>query len=80
LVECRHDEDGSRHRETAGPPPERQEELAEYVDEIAQGLLPYDLTADQLAEVELAKKEVAEGKIASKEKMDALWRRAGLTR
>ncbi len=61
-------------------PPERQEELADYVMELAEEQAPYRLTDDQLAEVELAKKEVAEGKVASKEKMDALWRRAGLSR
>ena len=63
-------------------PPERQEELAEYVAEIAEEgtAFQYALTDAQLAEVESAKKEVAEGKVASKEKMDALWRRAGLIR
>ncbi|MEJ1969602.1 MAG: hypothetical protein WDN03_13360 [Rhizomicrobium sp.] len=61
-------------------PPERQEELAEYVCELAEEQAPYRLTDEQLAEVELAKKEVSEGKIASQEKMDALWRRAGLMR
>jgi len=63
-------------------PLERQEELADYVIELAEDGVPYEyqLTDEQLAEVELAKKEVAEGRVASKEKMDALWRRAGLVR
>jgi len=38
----------------------------------------YQLTPDQIAEVELAKREVGEGKIASDEQMDDVWRRFGL--
>lgn len=62
-------------------PLERQEELAEYVAELAEEGVPYQyqLTDAQLAEVRLALQELDEGKVASKEKMDALWRRAGLT-
>lgn len=62
-------------------PPERQEELADYVIELAEEPQSYRhrLTDEQLAEVALARKELDEGKVASKEEMDALWRRAGLT-
>jgi len=38
----------------------------------------YRLTPEQLAEVELAKREVRDGKIASDEHMDDVWRRFGL--
>ncbi len=59
-------------------PPERQEELADYVLELAEEQAPYRLTGEQLAEVALARKELDEGKVASQEELDALWRRAGL--
>jgi len=39
----------------------------------------YRLTAEQRAEVRLALKELNEGKVASQQELDALWRRAGLT-
>lgn len=38
----------------------------------------YRLTPEQLAEVEFAKREVREGKIASDKQMDEVWRRFGL--
>ena len=61
-------------------PPERQEELAEYVAELAEDPAPpYKLTPEQQAEVRLARQELDEGKVASQEELDALWRRAGLT-
>jgi len=37
----------------------------------------YQLNEQQAAEVELARREVREGKIASKAQMDQLWRRFG---
>ncbi len=61
-------------------PEERQEELAEIILDLA---LDYDeepqalLTEEQIAEVELAKSEVREGKIATDEEMADLWRRFG---
>jgi hypothetical protein len=61
-------------------PPERREELAEYVIEMAEEPAPYRLTEEQEAEVRLALKELDEGKFATKEQMDALWRRAGVIR
>ncbi len=64
-------------------PPKRQEELADYLIDLADGeeTAPpqYRLTQAQLAEVRLALKELDEGKVASQEEVDALWRRAGLT-
>jgi hypothetical protein len=36
------------------------------------------LTHEQVAEIELAKREVREGKIATDEEMDDVWRRFGL--
>ena len=59
-------------------PPERQEELADYVLELAEEQAPYRLTYVQLAEVALARKDLDEGKVASQEDLDSLWRRAGL--
>jgi hypothetical protein len=38
----------------------------------------YQLTDSQLADVELAKREVKEGKIASEREVSELWRRFGL--
>ncbi len=38
----------------------------------------YRLTDAQVAEVELAKREVRDGKIASEQEMNSLWRRFGL--
>jgi len=38
----------------------------------------YQLTDAQIAEVELAKREVREGKIATEQEMNDLWRRFGL--
>jgi hypothetical protein len=38
----------------------------------------YQLTDEQVAEVELAKREVREGKIATDAEMDDVWRRFGL--
>jgi hypothetical protein len=35
----------------------------------------YELTDDQLAEVELAKREVREGKFATDAEMDGVWRK-----
>jgi DNA-binding protein H-NS len=59
-------------------PSERQEELAEYVAELAEESAPYRLTPEQIAEVKLARQELDEGKFASQQELDALWRRAGL--
>ena len=61
-------------------PPERQEELAEYVAEIAEEGTPYrsQLTDEQLAEVQLGIKEADEGKFATEEEMAALWKKFGL--
>lgn len=38
----------------------------------------YQLSAEQLAEVEAAKYEVREGKVATDAEMDEVWRRFGL--
>jgi len=38
----------------------------------------YRLTDAQVTEVELAKREVRDGKIASEQEMNSLWRRFGL--
>jgi hypothetical protein len=38
----------------------------------------YQLTDDQVAEVELAKREVREGKIATDAEMSKVWRRFGV--
>jgi hypothetical protein len=38
----------------------------------------HQLTDEQLAEVELAKREVLEGRIATDAEMDEVWRRFGL--
>lgn len=38
----------------------------------------YRLTDAQLAEVEIAKREVREGKVATEQEMSDLWRRFGL--
>ena len=38
----------------------------------------YRLTLEQIAEVNRAQQEVRDGKIASDEQMDAVWRRFGL--
>jgi hypothetical protein len=38
----------------------------------------YQLTDEQAAEVELAKREVREGKVASEAEMSEVWRRFGL--
>jgi len=37
----------------------------------------YRLTDEQVAEVEIAKREVGEGKIATEQEMNDLWRRFG---
>ena len=60
-------------------PVKRQDELAGYLIELVERPAKYRLTKAQIAEVELAIKEVDEGKVASKTEMDALWRRAGLS-
>lgn len=60
-------------------PEKRQDELAEFLIELAEHPATHRLTKDQVAEVELAIKEVAQGKVASKKEMDALWRRARLS-
>lgn len=58
-------------------PEERQEELAEIMLDLADE--PHALLTDeQVAEVELARQEVREGKVASDERMAALWRKFGL--
>ena len=54
---------------------DRQDELAEIIIELAQPRAEYELTDEQLADVELAKREAREGKFATKEEMADLWRR-----
>jgi hypothetical protein len=58
-------------------PEERQEAMAELMLGLADEPEPL-LTEEQVAEVELAMREVREGKIASDERMATLWRRFGL--
>jgi len=60
-------------------PLERQEELADCLLDLVTGADDgYRLTDEQRAQIRLAQREVADGKVASEEKMEALWRRAGL--
>jgi predicted transcriptional regulator len=60
-------------------PRERQEELADYLIDLAEGEEnPYQLTDEQLEEVRLALKEADEGKFATEEEMAALWKKFGL--
>jgi hypothetical protein len=60
-------------------PPERQEELADFLINLPEGEdRPYQLTDEQLAEVELALKEADEGKFATEEEMTTLWKKFGL--
>jgi hypothetical protein len=62
-------------------PLERQEELADYLLDLADSEEnPYQLTDEQRAEVELAIKDADKGKFATQKELDALWRRAGLTK
>ncbi len=56
-------------------PEERQEVLAELMLDFADQPDEWVLTEAQLAEVELAKQEVREGKIATEEEMVEVWRR-----
>jgi hypothetical protein len=56
-------------------PEERQEVLAELMLDFADQPDEWVLTEAQLAEVELAKQEVREGKIATEEEMAEVWRR-----
>lgn len=58
-------------------PEERQEELAEIMLDLAEEPVAL-LTNEQVGEVELAMQEVREGKIASDERMAALWQKYGL--
>jgi hypothetical protein len=60
--------------------PERDQEIAaEFLLTFANpDAHRYQLTDEQVREVELAKKEVREGKIASDAEMDEVWRRFGL--
>ena len=60
-------------------PVKRQIELADAMMEFIDQPRPYRLTAEQRAEVRLALKELDEGKHATQDELDALWRRAGLT-
>ena len=59
--------------------PERDQELAaEFLLGFANpDAHRYQLSDQQVAEVELAKREVREGKIASDAEMDDVWRRFG---
>ena len=59
--------------------PEREQEVAaEFLLGFANpDAQHYQLNAQQIAEVELAKREVREGKIASDAEMDQLWHRFG---
>jgi predicted transcriptional regulator len=56
-------------------PEERQNELAEIMLEMAQDPDAWVATADQLAEIEAAKREAREGKFATDEEMAETWRR-----
>jgi hypothetical protein len=60
--------------------PEAEQELAAkfLLDFANPDASRYRLTPEQLAEVELAKREVRDGKLASDEQMDEVWRRFGL--
>jgi uncharacterized protein (DUF924 family) len=65
--------------ETVQRLPERDQELAaEFLLSFANPLAHrHQLTDDQVREVELAKREVRDGKIASDAEMDDVWRRFG---
>jgi hypothetical protein len=60
--------------------PEAEQELvAKFLLDFANPAASrYRLNAEQIAEVELAKQEVREGKVATDEQMDRVWRRFGL--
>jgi hypothetical protein len=59
-------------------PPREQELAAEFLLAFANSQAElHQLSDAQLAEVELAKREVREGKIASDAEMDDVWRRFG---
>jgi hypothetical protein len=69
---------GKTDNQTSGPAV-RKGELADDAREFNDKPSSYRLTAEQRAEVRLALKELDEGKFASQQELDALWRRAGLT-
>ncbi|HEV2560607.1 MAG TPA: hypothetical protein VGT78_00565 [Rhizomicrobium sp.] len=56
-------------------PEERQDALAELMLDFADQPGGWLLTAEQLADVELAKQEVREGKFATEEEMADVWHR-----
>jgi hypothetical protein len=60
--------------------PEAEQELAAkfLLDFANPDASQYRLTADQVAEVERAKRDVRAGKFATDEQMDEMWRRFGL--
>lgn len=65
-------------RKVAELPDERQDDAAHVLLQMLQNdATGYWLTDDQLAEVELAKREVDQGKFASDQEMKALWRNFG---
>jgi hypothetical protein len=59
-------------------PPREQELAAEFLLAFANPEAQhYQISDAQIAEVELAKREVREGKVASDAEMDDVWRRFG---
>lgn len=56
-------------------PEERQNELAEIMLEMADNPDSWTPTAEQLAEIEAAKREARDGKFATDEEMAETWRR-----
>ncbi len=61
-------------------PVERQEELADYLIDLAEGeeKPPYRLTDEQLADLELSLQEADEGKFATNAELAAVWKKFGL--
>jgi hypothetical protein len=60
-------------------PPDRQEELADFLLDLAENEEdPYQLTDEQLEEVRLAMKEADEGKFVTEAEMEAVWKKFGL--
>jgi hypothetical protein len=65
-------------RKVAELPEERQDDAAHVLLQMLHNdATGYWLTDDQLAEVELAKREVRDGKLASDKEMRATWRNFG---
>jgi len=60
-------------------PKRRQNELARMlIDVAAQDLHPYQFTAQEKKEIEVAIREAKRGRFATDEEVAALWRRFGL--